>query len=76
MDHDQDVLQLYHEEVTDDGYKGKGILAKDGKEAQLKYSQERPDLVIMDILNMEKEIGKDPSNRRKAFAKIRPLRSQ
>ena len=47
VDDDQGVLQLYHEELTDEGYKV--ILAKDGKEALSKYAKEKPDLVIMDI---------------------------
>lgn len=47
VDDDRSVLQLYYEELTDEGYKV--ILAKDGKEALSKYSKEKPDLVIMDI---------------------------
>ncbi len=47
VDDDRSVLQLYYEELTDEGYKV--ILAKDGKEALSKYSKEKPDLVVMDI---------------------------
>lgn len=47
VDDDRGVLQLYDEELTDEGYKV--ILAKDGKEALSKYSKEKPDLVSMDI---------------------------
>ncbi len=47
VDDDQSILQLYYEELTDEGYKV--ILAKEGKEALEKYSKEKPDLVILDI---------------------------
>ncbi len=47
VEDDRSVLQLYYEELTDEGYKV--ILAKDGKEALSKYSKEKPDLVVMDI---------------------------
>jgi DNA-binding response OmpR family regulator len=47
VDDDPIVLQLYYEELTDEGYKV--ILATDGKEALSKYSKEKPDLVILDI---------------------------
>lgn len=47
VEDDRSVLQLYYEELTDEGYKV--ILANDGKEALSKYSKEKPDLVIMDI---------------------------
>ena len=47
VDDDQSIRQLYYEELTDEGYKV--ILAKEGKEALAKYSQKRPDLVILDI---------------------------
>ncbi len=47
VDDDRSVLQLYYEELTDEGYKV--ILTKDGKEALSKYSKEKPDLVVMDI---------------------------
>ncbi len=47
VDDDQSILQLYYEELTDEGYKV--ILAKEGKEALSKYSEEKPDLVILDI---------------------------
>jgi DNA-binding response OmpR family regulator len=47
VDDDQSLLQLYYEELTDEGYKV--ILAKEGKEALAKYSKEKPNLVILDI---------------------------
>jgi len=47
VDDAESVLQLYYEELTDEGYKV--ILAKDGKEALATYRQEKPDLVIFDI---------------------------
>ncbi len=47
VDDYQGLLQLYYEELTDEGYKV--ILAKEGKEALAKYLKEKPDLVIFDI---------------------------
>ena len=47
VDDEPSVLQLYYEELTDEGYKV--ILAKESKEALSKYSKEKPDLVILDI---------------------------
>lgn len=47
VDDDQSILQLYDEELTDEGYKV--LLAQEGKKALSKYSKEKPDLVILDI---------------------------
>ena len=41
------VLQLYQEELSEEGYEV--ILAKDGQRALIKFEEECPDLVIMDI---------------------------
>jgi DNA-binding NtrC family response regulator len=45
-DDDQSILQLYYEELTDEGCKV--ILFKEGKEALAKYAKKTPDLVILD----------------------------
>jgi len=47
VDDDLSLLRLYQEELTEEGYKV--ILARDGKEAMVKFEKEHPDLVIMDI---------------------------
>ncbi len=47
VDDDLSLLRLYQEELTEEGYKV--ILARDGKEAMVKFAKENPDLVIMDI---------------------------
>lgn len=47
VDDDLNLLQLYQEELAEEGYKV--ILARDGKEAMTKFEKENPDLVIMDI---------------------------
>ncbi len=47
VDDDLSLLRLYQEELTEEGYKV--ILARDGKEAMVKFEKENPDLVIMDI---------------------------
>lgn len=47
VDDDLSLLRLYHDELTEEGYKV--ILAKDGKEALMKFAKESPDVVVMDI---------------------------
>jgi CheY-like chemotaxis protein len=47
VDDDLSLLRLYHDELTEEGYKV--ILAKDGKEALMKFEKEFPDVVVMDI---------------------------
>jgi DNA-binding response OmpR family regulator len=47
VDDDHSLLQLYRDELSDEGYEV--ILAKNGKEALAKFSKERPHLVITDI---------------------------
>jgi DNA-binding response OmpR family regulator len=47
VDDDLSLLNLYHEELSEEGYNV--ILAKNGKEALAKFSKEKPNLVIMDI---------------------------
>jgi DNA-binding response OmpR family regulator len=47
VDDDRHLLQLYRDELSDEGYEL--ILAKNGKEALAKFSKEKPDLVIIDI---------------------------
>lgn len=47
VDDDLSLLHLYQEELTEEGYEV--ILARDGKEAMLKFEKENPDLVVMDI---------------------------
>ena len=41
------LLSLYEIELSEEGYKV--ILAKDGKEALLKFEKEKPDMVVMDV---------------------------
>jgi len=47
VDDNRSLLRLYHDELSDQGYEV--ILAKDGKEALLKFKEESPHLVILDI---------------------------
>ncbi len=47
VDDDMSLLRLYHDELSEDGYKV--ILAKDGKEALKKFEKESPNVVVMDI---------------------------
>jgi DNA-binding response OmpR family regulator len=47
VDDDLTLLNLYKIELSEEGYKV--ILAKDGKEALLKFEKEKPQVVIMDI---------------------------
>jgi len=47
VDDDPVILQLYHEEFSEDGYEV--VLATNGKEALIKYQRELPQLVIMDM---------------------------
>jgi DNA-binding response OmpR family regulator len=47
VDDDASLLQLYHDELTEEGYTV--ILAKDGKEALKKLEKEAPEIVVMDI---------------------------
>ena len=47
VDDDPVILQLYHEEFSEDGYEV--VLATNGKEALIKYQTELPQLVIMDM---------------------------
>jgi DNA-binding response OmpR family regulator len=47
VDDDPSLLQLYEEELAEEGYKV--ILAKDGREALKKFEKETPHIVVMDI---------------------------
>ena len=47
VDDDLSLLRLYQEELTEEGYRV--ILAKDGKEALIKFEKENPQVVVMDI---------------------------
>jgi two-component system, response regulator, stage 0 sporulation protein F len=47
VDDDPSLLKLYHEELTEEGYKV--IVARNGKEAVTRFSREKPNLVILDI---------------------------
>ena len=47
VDDDPSLLYLYHEELSEEGYKV--ILAQDGKQAVEKFEEEKPQAVIMDI---------------------------
>ena len=47
VDDDPSLLVLYYDELAGEGYKV--ILAKDGKEALMKFEKESPDIVVMDI---------------------------
>ncbi len=54
VDDDQHILELYDEEFKEEGYEV--ILASDGDEGLMKFRQESPDLVVLD-LNMPKRGG-------------------
>jgi CheY-like chemotaxis protein len=47
VDDDLSLLHLYQDELTEEGFKV--ILAKDGKEALVKFAKEKPNVVVMDI---------------------------
>lgn len=47
VDDDESIQLLYHEEFSDDGYNV--IQALNGVEGLLKFKEESPDLVILDI---------------------------
>ena len=47
VDDDSDLLCLYQEELSEEGYRV--ILAKDGKEALSKFAKEKPQVVVLDI---------------------------
>ena len=47
VDDDLSLLQLYKDELSEEGYKV--ILAKNAKEALAKFDKDKPHLVIMDI---------------------------
>lgn len=47
IDDDQSLILLYHEELSEEGYKV--VVAKDGKEALAKFEKEKPHLIVMDI---------------------------
>ncbi len=47
VDDDPSLLNLYREELTEEGYKV--IVARNGKDAVTRYSREKPNLVILDI---------------------------
>lgn len=47
VDGDQSLLELYKEELSEDGYEV--ILAANGKEALIKYHMELPQLVILEM---------------------------
>ncbi len=47
VDDDPSLLRLYHDELTEEGYKV--ILAKDGQEALMKFEKESPDVIVLDI---------------------------
>lgn len=47
VDDDLSLLRLYQDELSEEGYKV--ILAKDGKEALIKFEKESPQVVVMDI---------------------------
>ncbi len=47
VDDDPSLLNLYHEELTEEGYNV--VVARNGKEALTRFSRENPNLVIMDI---------------------------
>jgi DNA-binding response OmpR family regulator len=47
VDDDPSLLKLYQEELAEEGYKV--IVARNGKEAVTRFSQEKPNLVILDI---------------------------
>ncbi len=47
VDDDLSILRLYYNELSEAGYEV--ILAKDGREAILKFDKLKPDVVVMDI---------------------------
>jgi CheY-like chemotaxis protein len=47
VDDDPTLLLLYRDELSEEGYKV--ILARDGREALMKFEKESPDVVVMDI---------------------------
>ena len=47
VDDNPSLLQLYHDELSEEGYEV--ILAKDGREGLIKFEEECPDVVTMDI---------------------------
>jgi DNA-binding response OmpR family regulator len=47
VDDDANLLRLYEEELTEEGYKV--VVAKDGREAIRKFEKESPQIVVMDI---------------------------
>ena len=47
VDDDPTLLDLYREELTEEGYKV--IVARNGKDAVTRFSREKPNLVILDI---------------------------
>ncbi len=47
VDDDFSLLHLYRQELSEAGYKV--ILARDGKEALLKFKEEKPQVVVLDI---------------------------
>ena len=47
VDDDLSLLQLYQDELSEEGYKV--ILAKNAKEALAKFNKDKPQVVIMDI---------------------------
>ena len=47
VDDDPCLLQLYQEDLSEEGYEV--IVAKDGREGLLKFEEEHPDVVTMDI---------------------------
>lgn len=47
VDDDPSLLNLYHEELTEEGYRV--VVARNGKEAVTRFSREKPNLVILDI---------------------------
>jgi DNA-binding response OmpR family regulator len=47
VDGDPSLLNLYHEELTEEGYRV--VVARNGKEAVTRFPREKPNLVILDI---------------------------
>jgi two-component system, response regulator, stage 0 sporulation protein F len=47
VDDDPSLLKLYHEELTEEGYKV--MVARNGKEAVSRFNREKPNLVVLDI---------------------------
>ncbi len=59
VDDDPSLLNLYEIELSEEGYKV--ILARDGKEALLKFEKEKPQVVVLDV-RMPKMDGIDTLN--------------